>query len=92
MAIILNAGPFDPNMVQYTARNILRAGDRVVIVRCMSKEVLKRSSKQQPEQERDNVREIGRNKLRGAEGVAMAVEVLKVSHCDQMRLHKMMLH
>ncbi|CAD7700887.1 unnamed protein product [Ostreobium quekettii] len=78
VAIVLNAGPYDPNMVQYTARNVLLAGDRVVLVRCMSKELkLKRGSKQQPEQERDNVREIGRTKLRGTQGVAMAVEVLK---------------
>ncbi|GMH38434.1 hypothetical protein BSKO_06318 [Bryopsis sp. KO-2023] len=76
VAIVLNAGPYDANLVQHAARNVLLAGDRVVLVRCLTRNILNRQNRDELEAlEKDSAREIGRNKLRGA-NVAMAVEIL----------------
>lgn len=75
---MLNAGPYDANLIQYAARNVLLPGDRVIVVRCFSKNLLQRQNRENLEQEKGSTREIGRNKLMGSD-VAMSVEILSVS-------------
>lgn len=75
---MLNAGPYDANLIQYAARNVLLPGDRVIVVRCFSKNLLNRQNRENLEQEKGSAREIGRNKLMGSD-VAMSVEILSVS-------------
>lgn len=78
VAIVLNAGPFDANLVHYAAKNVLLPGDKVTVVRCFTKNILNRQNREELEIEKGSAREIGRSKLRGS-NVAISVEILNVS-------------
>lgn len=75
MAVVLNGSPWDSALAQYSAKNVILPQDRVILVRCLTENLNKKTT-EELQQERAYLRELGWHKFKQT-NVTVAVEVIQ---------------